>query len=86
MELCDYYPSKSDPCLFIREEAEGTPLSFVIIYVDDGGIIGTPQASEEVIQSLSHLRLKLWGRWNTLYGATSLKHQIETLSGFTNQS
>jgi hypothetical protein len=28
----DYYPSKSDPCLFIKKAADGNPISFFVIY------------------------------------------------------
>jgi hypothetical protein len=52
MATCDYYLSKSDPCPFIKKVADGEPISFVIIYVDDGGIIGTPDAIKEVISAL----------------------------------
>jgi hypothetical protein len=37
MAACNYYPSKSDPCLFIKKAENDDPLSFVIIYVNDGG-------------------------------------------------
>jgi hypothetical protein len=52
MATCDYYPSKSDPCLFIKKAADGEHISFFIIYVDDGGTIGTPDAIKEVISAL----------------------------------
>jgi Reverse transcriptase (RNA-dependent DNA polymerase) len=35
MATCDYYPSKSDPCLFIKKAPDGEPICFVIVYVDD---------------------------------------------------
>jgi hypothetical protein len=44
---------KADPCLFIKKDNGDEPLSFVVIYVDDGGIIGTPEAMKKVIESLS---------------------------------
>jgi hypothetical protein len=49
---CSYVPSKSDPCLFIKNAEKDEPLSFVIIYVDDDGILGTPDANKEVISAL----------------------------------
>jgi Reverse transcriptase (RNA-dependent DNA polymerase) len=49
---CSYFPSKVDPCLFIKKANGDRPLSFVIIFVDDGGIIGTPEAIKEVIEAL----------------------------------
>jgi hypothetical protein len=35
---CNYFPSKADHCIFIKKANGDEPLSFVIIYVDDGGI------------------------------------------------
>jgi Reverse transcriptase (RNA-dependent DNA polymerase) len=50
---CNYFPSKSDPCLFIKKANGDKPLSFVIIYVDDGGITRTPETIKEVFEALS---------------------------------
>jgi Reverse transcriptase (RNA-dependent DNA polymerase) len=44
MAGCKYFPSKADLCQFIKKSYVDEPLSLVIIYVDDGGIIGTPEA------------------------------------------
>jgi hypothetical protein len=52
LATCDYYPSKSDPCIFIKKAADGEPISFVIIYFDYGGIIGTEDTIKEVIAAL----------------------------------
>jgi hypothetical protein len=52
MATCDYYPSKSDPFLFIKKASDGEPISFDIIYVDHGGNIKTPYAIKEVIAAL----------------------------------
>jgi hypothetical protein len=49
MAGCNYYPSKADPCLFIKKANGDEPLSLVIIYVVDGGIEGI----KEVIEALS---------------------------------
>jgi hypothetical protein len=46
--------SKAVPCLFIKKANGDEPLSFVIIYVDDGGTVGTPEALKEVIEALSN--------------------------------
>jgi hypothetical protein len=51
MARCNYFASKADPCLFIKKANGDKPLSFVIIYVDDGSIIGTPEAIKEVIEA-----------------------------------
>jgi hypothetical protein len=42
---------KADPCLLIKKANGDEPLSFVMIYVNDGGIIGTPEAIKEVIET-----------------------------------
>jgi Reverse transcriptase (RNA-dependent DNA polymerase) len=52
MAMCNLFSSKSDPCLFIKKAKEDEPLSFVKIYVDDGRVIGTPDAIKEVISAL----------------------------------
>jgi hypothetical protein len=44
--------SKADTCLFIKHAIGDEPLSFVIIYVDEG-IIGTTEATKEVIEASS---------------------------------
>jgi hypothetical protein len=38
------FPSKADTCLFIKKANGDEPMSFVIIYVDDWGIIGIIEA------------------------------------------
>jgi Reverse transcriptase (RNA-dependent DNA polymerase) len=54
MSGCNYYPSKANPCLFIKKVKDDEPMSFVIIYVDDGEIIGTPKAIKYVTESLGN--------------------------------
>jgi hypothetical protein len=49
----NYFPSKADTCPFTKKANGDEPLSFVIIYVDYGGIIGTPEAIKEVFEALS---------------------------------
>jgi hypothetical protein len=53
MAGCNYFPSKADPCLFIKKASGDEPLSFVIIFFDDGGNIGTPEANKEGAEALS---------------------------------
>jgi hypothetical protein len=44
-------------------------MSFVIIYVDDGGIIGTPVAIKEVIEALGNtFKVKSMGEMNKFVG------------------
>jgi Reverse transcriptase (RNA-dependent DNA polymerase) len=48
-----YHPSRADPCLFIKEDKVSNTKSFLIVYVDDGGIFGTPDEIKKVLQELS---------------------------------
>jgi hypothetical protein len=69
MAGCNYFPTKSDPFLLIKKAIGDEPLSFVIIYVDDGGIIGTPVAIKEVIETLSKsFEVKTMGEMSELVG------------------
>ena len=46
-----YFPSKADPCLFIKTDQLQNK-SYIIIYVDDGGIFGTPEEIKNVLNKL----------------------------------
>jgi hypothetical protein len=48
-----FQPSAADPCLFVKNPEKNAPPAFVMLYVDDGGIIGTPAIIKEVLQKLS---------------------------------
>jgi hypothetical protein len=50
---CNSFPSKADPSIFIEKANGDEPLLLGIVYVDDGGIFGTPKAINEVIEALS---------------------------------
>jgi Reverse transcriptase (RNA-dependent DNA polymerase) len=50
-KLC-YEPSKVDPCLFINTKNKNKP-SYIILYVDDGGIFGT---EDEILRVLTELK------------------------------
>jgi Reverse transcriptase (RNA-dependent DNA polymerase) len=52
MAGCNYYPSEDKPCLFMKKLEGDEPISFIIIFVDDRGIIGTPEAIKDVIEAL----------------------------------
>jgi hypothetical protein len=47
-----YFPSRADPCLFIKTDKLNNK-SYLIIYVDDGGIFGTPEEIKNVLNQLS---------------------------------
>jgi len=48
-----FKPSSADPCLFIKETKNKKDASFVIIYVDDGIILGTEETIQGIINELS---------------------------------
>ena len=48
-----FHPSAADPCLFVKNPEKNAPPAFVMLYVDDGGIIGTPEIIKEVLEKLS---------------------------------
>jgi hypothetical protein len=61
--------SKADPCLFIKKANGDEPLSYVIFYVDDGGIIGTPETIKEVIEVLiKSFKVKTMGKMSKFVG------------------
>jgi hypothetical protein len=53
MSKLSFFPSAADPCLFIKHLKDKDTISFVIIYVDDGGIIGKQETINELMQSLA---------------------------------
>jgi hypothetical protein len=48
-----FIPSPADPCLFVKKPEANKPPAFIILYVDDGGIIATPDVINEVLKALS---------------------------------
>jgi Reverse transcriptase (RNA-dependent DNA polymerase) len=92
MAGCNYYLSKSDPCLFIKRAENDESLSFVIMYVDDGGIIGTPDAIKDVISALGKsFKDKTMGDMENFVGCKIIdtiekdgvwKHQPKLLKNF----
>jgi hypothetical protein len=46
-----YYASRADPCIFIRKDNQR--YSYLIVYVDDGGICGSQEDIKVVIKPLS---------------------------------
>jgi hypothetical protein len=53
MRNIGYNPSEIDPCLFINNKKDGTK-AFVIIYVDDGAIFGTPKDITRTLNALGN--------------------------------
>jgi Reverse transcriptase (RNA-dependent DNA polymerase) len=63
-------------CLFIKKAADGELISFVILYVDDGGTIGTPDDIKEVTSALGKVfKVKTMGEMEKFFGC----HTIDTI-------
>jgi hypothetical protein len=53
MKKLGFSPSPADPCLFVKPAKQNQPLAFIILYVDDGGVIGTPDFIRTVMNALA---------------------------------
>jgi Reverse transcriptase (RNA-dependent DNA polymerase)/gag-polypeptide of LTR copia-type len=70
-----YKQSKADPCLFIKE---GTTKSFIIIYVDDGGIFSTEENIKEVIKELGKtFNVKYLGKLENFIGCKLIENNAK---------
>ena len=65
----DFHPSPADPCLYIKKAKENEPPAYIILYVDDGVIFGTPKIIEQVMKSISSvLKVKDLGEVKNFVG------------------
>jgi hypothetical protein len=53
MKKLGFFPSPTDPCLFVKPPMQNQPPAFIILYVDDGGVIGTPEVIRTVLDALA---------------------------------
>jgi Reverse transcriptase (RNA-dependent DNA polymerase) len=53
MKKLHFFPSPADPCLFVKIGTKDDPPAFIIIYVDDGLIIGTPDLIKIVLNAMA---------------------------------
>ena len=53
MKKLGFFPSPADPCLFVKPAMKNQPPAFIILYVDDGGVIGTPEVIRSVLDALA---------------------------------
>ena len=51
----NFFPSPADPCLFVRAKKGNEPPAYIILYVDDGAVIGSKEVIKEVISALSEM-------------------------------
>ena len=74
LEKLKYYASKVDPCLFIKNEND--KLSFVIVYVDDGGVIGTDSEIKILIDGLNEtFKIKFLGNMEHFVGCHIIERE-----------
>jgi hypothetical protein len=75
-----FHPSPADPCLFVKKMEKGEKPAFIILYVDDGGIIGTPEIINKVLKALSEVfKVKDLGVMKHFVGC----HILESKAGDT---
>jgi Reverse transcriptase (RNA-dependent DNA polymerase) len=53
MKKLNFFPSPADPCLFVKIGTNADPPVFIIIYVDDGLNIGTPDLIRTYLKALA---------------------------------
>jgi Reverse transcriptase (RNA-dependent DNA polymerase) len=53
MKKLPFFPSPADPCLFVKNGTNFDPPAFIIIFVDDGLTIGTPDLIKTVLKELA---------------------------------
>jgi Reverse transcriptase (RNA-dependent DNA polymerase) len=70
-----YKPSLADPCLFVKDNGGK---SFIIIYVDDGGIFGTQDEIKQVLKELSKtFKVKDLGKLENFIGCKIIENQAK---------
>jgi Reverse transcriptase (RNA-dependent DNA polymerase) len=83
----DFHPSPADPCLYIKKAKANEPPAYIILYVDDGVIFGTPKIIEQVMKSISSvLKVKDLGEVKNFVGCCLFIQQMEGLFTSSNQS
>jgi Reverse transcriptase (RNA-dependent DNA polymerase) len=72
-----YKPSPVDPCLFVKNT--NGKLSFIIIYVDDGGIFSTQDDIDKVIKELGKtFKVKNLGKLENFVGCRIIQSKDKT--------
>ena len=76
MNSIGYVPSPAYPCLFLPQSKDKN--SFVIIYVDDGGIFGTKEDVNELIKALSKdFKVKYLGNLEHFVGCHIIENKAK---------
>jgi hypothetical protein len=77
LKILGYWPSRADLCLFIRKEGKGNK-SYLIIYVDDGGILARPTEVKRILTELSkHFVVKDLGKLESFVGCKIIESKAK---------
>ena len=78
MNSIGYLPSPADPCLFLKQSKDKKKSSFVIIYVDDGGIFGSKEDVDELIKALGKdFKVKNLGKLEHFVGCHVIENKAQ---------
>jgi hypothetical protein len=67
MKKMGFFLSPADPCLFLKAGTKHEFPAFIIVYVDDGLIIGTPDLIKTVLKALAKkFRIRTWDQLKML--------------------
>ena len=83
-----YKASLADPCLFVKD---GDKKSFIMIYVDDGGIFSNDNNIKEVLDGISKIfTVKYLGKMETFHWCKIIenkeRHHLDSSSKINQQS
>jgi hypothetical protein len=84
IQCMGYKASLADPCLFVKNNGKK---SFIIIYVDDGGIFGTKEDIKKVLTELGRtFKVKDLGKLENFIGCRTIENLKKEPSGSINQN
>jgi hypothetical protein len=73
-----YKPSQAGPCLFYKEGKNCKSKSFIIIYVDDGGILSDEETIQEVLTELvKTFKVKPLGKLENFIGCKLIENEAK---------
>lgn len=70
-----YRACEVDPCLFVKDNKQQQTKSFIVIYVDDGGIFSTDDNIKEVLNELGKIfKVKYLGKLENFLGCKIIEN------------
>jgi hypothetical protein len=74
----NFEPNIADPCLFTRKTKQYATKSFVLIYVDDGGIFGSKKDIDDILSALSvDFKIKYLGELEHFVGCHIIENKAK---------